>query len=53
MEISNVVEEMDIPFGEEESGCDGVDGGVAPSFVEEASFVVEVVEECTITLVPP
>jgi hypothetical protein len=53
MEISKVVEEMDIPFGEEEGGCDGVDGGIAPSFVEEATFVIEVVEECSVTLVPP
>lgn len=53
MEVSKVIEEMDIPFGEEESGGDGVNRGITPSFIKEAAFVIEVVEEGAVTLVPP
>ena len=35
MAVPDVVEELDLVFGEEEANGEGVDGGVAPAFVEE------------------
>lgn len=42
--IRDVVKEMDFFFFEQEAGGDGVDGGVAPSLVEEAAVFVELLE---------
>jgi len=42
--VGYVVEEVDLFLVEEESSCDGVDGGITPAFVEEATVFVESLE---------
>jgi hypothetical protein len=44
MTVSNVMEEMNFRSGEEECCCYAVDRCVAPTFVEESTGFVEVVE---------
>ena len=43
--VRNVLEEMDFFFLEKESGCDGMDRGVAPAFVEKSAVFIEGLEE--------
>lgn len=43
--VGDIVEEVDFGLVEEEAGTDGVDGGVAPAFVEESAVFVEGFEE--------
>jgi len=44
---------MDISFGKEEGCSDGVNGGITPSFIEESTLVIEVIEVCHVTFIPP
>jgi hypothetical protein len=44
---------MDLVFGQENAGADTVDRCVTPSLVEEASILVELVEEILVGLAPP
>ena len=44
MEVSYLVEEMDLGFWEEEGCCDGMHGCVAPALVVEATGFVEMIE---------
>jgi hypothetical protein len=39
--VGNIVEEVDFLLLERETGCDGVDGSIAPTFVEETAVLVE------------
>jgi len=41
MVISDVVKEVDLVFGQQETGGDRVDGSVTPSFVEETAVLVK------------
>jgi hypothetical protein len=42
--VGNVVEEVDFLLLECETGCDGVDGSVTPTLVEETAILVEGLE---------
>ena len=46
--VRNVVEKMYFFFLEKESGRNGMDGGVAPAFVEETAVLVEGLEEINV-----
>ena len=48
--VGNVVEEVKLRLVEQQAGGDGVDGGVAPAFVEEAAVAVEALEEVEVGL---
>ena len=48
MPVGDIVEEMDLFLLQGQGGANRMDGGVAPSFVEEASVLVELVEEVEI-----
>ncbi len=50
MIISDVVEEVDLLLLEEQASSDRVYGGVTPALVEEATIVVESVEEIQVRL---
>lgn len=39
--ICNVIEEMDLVLFEHQAGGNGVDGSIAPAFVEESSVAVK------------
>ena len=48
--VCNVIEEVDFFLFEQQAGCDGMDGGVAPALVEEAAVLVERFEEIEVCL---
>ena len=48
MPVGDIVEEVDLFLLQGQSGGNGMDGGIAPSFIEEASVLVELVEEVEI-----
>lgn len=39
--VGNVVEEVNLLLFQGQTGCDGVNGGVSPAFVEETAILVE------------
>lgn len=51
--VAHVVEEVDLVLLQEQGCCDGVDGRVTPSLVEEAAGVVQVVEVRSVGLGSP
>ncbi len=50
--VGNVVEEVEFVFLEEEAGGNGVDGGITPSLVEEATVLVEGLEKVEVGFGP-
>lgn len=52
MVVGDFVPEMNLVFRKQDAGSDGVDGCVAPSFVEETAFVVESLEVVEVLLRP-
>lgn len=48
--VTDIVEEVNLLFGEEKRGCDGVDRSISPSLIKEAAFVIKVLEEITVCL---
>lgn len=50
MVIADLIEELDLLLLEQQSGGDGVDGSIAPSFVEETALPVHVVEVVQVSL---
>ena len=48
--VCDIVEEMDFFLLQQKSCSDGVDGSIAPSFVEETAVFVELVEVIEISL---
>lgn len=50
VEVSNVVEEMNLILVKEEAGGNGVDGSITPSLVEETAILVQRLEEVEVRL---
>lgn len=50
--VSNLIPELDLFLLQQQSGGDGVDGCVAPSFIEEATVLVERAEIVDVLLGP-
>ena len=48
MPVCDIVEEMDLFLLQGQCGADGMDGRIAPAFIEEAAVLVELVEEVEI-----
>ena len=42
--VSNVIKEMNLVLLEHESCGNGVNGSVTPSFIEEPSFTIKIIE---------
>ena len=50
MVVGNVVEEVDLILGQEQTGGNGVDGSITPSLVEETAILVQRLEEIGVRL---
>lgn len=50
--VSNLIPELDLFLLQQQSGGDGVDGCVAPSFIEEATVLIERAEIVDVLLGP-
>jgi hypothetical protein len=50
VEVSNVVEEMNLVLVKEEAGGNGVHGSITPSLVEETAILVQRLEEVEVRL---
>lgn len=48
--VGNVVEEMNVALVQQESSCNGVNWGIAPSFIKEATVTVKRFEEVNVRL---
>jgi hypothetical protein len=52
MEVANVIEEMDLFFGQHHSHGQGVDRSITPAFVKEATGVIQVFKVVHVFLTP-
>lgn len=48
--VCDIIKEMDLIFRQHQSGRDGVDGGIAPSLVEESTVLVQRLKEVDVRL---
>lgn len=51
--VADVIEEVQLVLGREQSCSDGVNRGISPALIVEAAGRVEVVEELRVLLRPP
>lgn len=53
MILPNVIEEMKLVLGEEETSSNGVDRGITPSLVEESTGLVKIFKVIHVCLASP